>query len=72
MGVHEAKTHLSRIIEAAERGTETVIERRGVPVAVVVPFGDRSPRFGQGGPIVVHEDFDELPAEFADVFGAER
>ena len=35
--VHEAKTHLSRILERVEQGEEIVINRAGTPVAKVVP-----------------------------------
>ena len=31
--IHQAKTHLSRLIEAVERGEEVVISRRKTPVA---------------------------------------
>jgi prevent-host-death family protein len=34
--VHEAKTHLSRLIAEAERGKEIVIARGRVPVAKIV------------------------------------
>ncbi len=36
-GAFEAKTHLSRLLEEAERGTVTVVTRRGRPVAKLVP-----------------------------------
>jgi prevent-host-death family protein len=36
--MHDAKTHLSRIIERVERGEEIIIDRAGIPVAKVVPL----------------------------------
>ncbi len=33
----EAKTHLSQLVDAAERGEEVVIARNGLPVARIVP-----------------------------------
>jgi prevent-host-death family protein len=36
--IHDAKTHLSRIIERVERGEEIIIDRAGTPVAKVVPL----------------------------------
>lgn len=36
-GVHEAKTHLSRLLREVEAGTEVVILRGGKPVARLVP-----------------------------------
>lgn len=36
--VHEAKTHLSRILEQVATGEEVVISKAGMPVAKVVPL----------------------------------
>jgi len=38
VNMHQAKTHLSRYIEAAEKGQETVIARAGKAVAKIVPL----------------------------------
>jgi prevent-host-death family protein len=46
--VHDAKTHLSRIIERVERGEEVIIDRAGVPVAKVVPLVRRVNRTAVG------------------------
>ena len=40
VGVFEAKTSLSALLERVEHGEEVVITRRGVPVARLVPAGD--------------------------------
>jgi len=37
--IHEAKTHLSRLIEAAAAGEEIIIARAGKPVARLVRAG---------------------------------
>lgn len=37
VGVFEAKTHLSALLERVERGERVTITRRGTPVAVLVP-----------------------------------
>jgi prevent-host-death family protein len=37
VGMFEAKTHLSALIEEVERGNEITITRRGAPVARLVP-----------------------------------
>ena len=61
INVHEAKTHLSRLLERAEAGEEIVIARAGKPVARLVPYSTERPRrvFGRlRGQIVVHGDFD--------------
>jgi prevent-host-death family protein len=38
VNIHEAKTHLSRLIERVEAGEEIVIARAGRPVARLVTF----------------------------------
>jgi prevent-host-death family protein len=38
VNIHEAETHLSRLIERVEAGDEIVIARAGRPVARLVPF----------------------------------
>ncbi|MCX4770297.1 type II toxin-antitoxin system Phd/YefM family antitoxin [Streptomyces sp. NBC_01285] len=62
--VHEAKTHLSRILEQVATGEEVVISEAGEPVAKVVPLRARVNRPGRGslrGQIRIGDDFDELP-----------
>jgi prevent-host-death family protein len=71
VGVHEAKTHLSRLIEDVQAGEEVVITRRGEEVAALVPRRGRSPRrFGiDRGRYTVPDDFDEpLPADLLEAF----
>jgi prevent-host-death family protein len=65
VNVHEAKTHLSRLLEAVERGEEVVIARSGRPVARLVPArrpGERRPGTWKGR-MDISDDFDETPAE---------
>ncbi len=38
VNIHEAKTHLSRLLEQAEKGEEIVIARAGRPIAKLVPI----------------------------------
>jgi len=38
VNVHEAKTHLSRLLERVEHGEEIVIARAGTPVAVLTRY----------------------------------
>ncbi|MBB5913470.1 prevent-host-death family protein [Nocardia transvalensis] len=59
--IHEAKTHLSRIIERVEHGEEIVISRAGHPVAKVVPLVRRVDRTGRGslrGQLTLQGDWD--------------
>ena len=38
VNIHEAKTHLSRLLEAVERGDEIVIARAGQPIATLTAY----------------------------------
>jgi prevent-host-death family protein len=38
VNIHEAKTHLSRLLEVVERGEEVVIARAGQPVATLTAY----------------------------------
>lgn len=60
VNVHDAKTHLSRLLDRAAAGEEIVIGRAGKPVARLVPLAERSPRvFGAlAGQITIGDDFD--------------
>ena len=71
VNVHEAKTHLSKILERVERGEEVVIARHGQPVARVSPIGDEARIPGRlAGRIRIGKDFeDPLPPEIAVPFG---
>lgn len=42
----EAKTKLSKLVEAAERGEQVVLKRNGVPVAQIVPLHKTALPFG--------------------------
>jgi prevent-host-death family protein len=72
VGMHEAKSQLSRLVDLAERGEEVVIQRSGRPVARLVAVQRRRPvaeAFGVlRGEIELADDFDELPAEIAERF----
>lgn len=75
VNVHEAKTHLSRLLERVARGEEIAIARAGKPVAKLVPYrepqGPRAPGAWRGR-IRMAPDFDELPPEVAAAFRGER
>lgn len=66
VNVHEAKTHLSRLLERVAAGEEIVIARAGTPVARLVRFEkDRQRSLGlDAGRGTVAADFDgPLPDE---------
>lgn len=60
INIHEAKTHLSRLVEQAAAGKEIVIAKAGKPMARLVPMEStvRPKKFGQlKGKIKVSDDF---------------
>ena len=64
VNVHEAKTHLSRLLARVEAGEEITIARAGKPIAVLSPV-DRPRRRKPGNDrIIVHADFDAPILEF--------
>lgn len=72
--MHDAKTHLSRIIERVERGEEIIIDRAGTPVAKIVPLVRRVDRTAVGslaGQVDLSGDWDSprTNAEIAADFG---
>jgi prevent-host-death family protein len=74
--IHEAKTHLSRLIDRAEAGEEIVIARAGKPVVRLVayqeaPLPKRTPGFWKGK-VKISADFDDLPESLASAFRGEQ
>jgi prevent-host-death family protein len=72
--MHDAKTHLSRIIERVERGEEVIIDRAGTPVAKIIPLVRRANRTTVGslaGQLDLSGDWDspQTNAEIAADFG---
>jgi prevent-host-death family protein len=65
--VHEAKTHLSRLLKRVEAGESLLIKRGGTPVARLVPVepNPSERQWGQDeGKIWIADDFnDPLPPE---------
>ncbi|HSG40422.1 MAG TPA: type II toxin-antitoxin system Phd/YefM family antitoxin [Thermoanaerobaculia bacterium] len=71
VNIHEAKTHLSRLLLRVAGGEEIVIARAGKPVARLVPIEPKPQRvLGQDdGLFEVPEDFDApLPDEVLALF----
>jgi prevent-host-death family protein len=66
INIHEAKTHLSRLIERVQAGEEFVIAKAGKPAARLVPLAAETSPVKTGGlriPGGVPEDFDTMFAE---------
>jgi prevent-host-death family protein len=75
VNIHEAKTHLSRLVDRAAKGEPFVIAKAGKPMVKVVPFdaplGAEIRRIGfMEGAIEVPDDFDRMGAdEIEQLFG---
>jgi prevent-host-death family protein len=73
VGMHEAKTHFSKLVRRAVAGEEVIVARAGHPVAKIVgylpPSTPRTPGL-LAGQIVIKPGFDELPPGFDEAFGS--
>jgi prevent-host-death family protein len=72
VNIHEAKTHLSRLLVRVSRGEQITIAKAGKPVARLVPIPEPPKRRLPGidkGKIWMAPDFDEpLPEEILSEF----
>ena len=67
VNIHEAKTHLSRLVEEAARGGAFIIAKSGKPMVKVSPLSDEEVRPSQrlgfmASEISVPDDFDTMGA----------
>lgn len=75
INIHEAKTHLSRLVDAASKGEPFVIAKAGKPLvkvmAINAPEAGQLERLGfMAGQIAVPDDFDRMGAvEIEQLFG---
>ncbi len=61
VNIHEAKTHLSRLLDEVSRGEEVTIAKAGKPIARLVPVTVSRPTRTPGflrGKIHISDDFD--------------
>ena len=78
VNIHEAKTHLSRLVERAAKGEPFVIAKAGKPLVKVTaldaPADGQVRRLGfMAGEIAVPDDFDRMgSAEIEELFGGGR
>lgn len=74
--IHEAKTHLSALLEKAAGGEEFVIAKAGKPMVKVIPYEKTAkiPRVGfLKDQITIPNDFDRASeAEIAALFGEDQ
>jgi prevent-host-death family protein len=65
INIHEAKTHLSRLVEDAAHGNSFIIAKAGKPMVKVVPLADEAVSSNHktgfmAGEISVPDDFDRI------------
>ncbi|MGA2686747.1 MAG: type II toxin-antitoxin system prevent-host-death family antitoxin [Candidatus Korobacteraceae bacterium] len=68
VNIHQAKTHLSRLVEEAAQGEPFIIAKAGKPIVKVTPLsaptGAQVRRLGfMAGQIAVPDDFDQMGNE---------
>lgn len=65
VNVHEAKTHLSRLLERVHAGEEIILAKSGTPYARLVPIREETPirRSGRLSGHVGEAFFEPLPEE---------
>jgi prevent-host-death family protein len=67
VSVHEAKTHLSRLLERVAAGDEVIISKSGKPVARLIAITSERPKVVLGSDrnkVQIAPDFDEIPEDF--------
>lgn len=72
INIHQAKTHLSRLVGRVEAGEEITLARAGRPVARLVPYRARQEPRRPGlwkGRVSIGPDFDEPLPEFEGALG---
>jgi len=72
--VHEAKTHLSRLLREVETGETLIVARGGTPVAQLVPYHTKQRQFDGLPNLIVQMDatFDEPLDDFAPYMASEE
>jgi len=72
INIHEAKTHLSRLLEVVTEGEDVIIAKHGKPVAILSAFvEDNTPRKLGGsweGKVKMYKNFDEADDEIVESF----
>lgn len=67
VNIHEAKTHLSKLLQRVLNGEQIIIAKAGHPIAILSPYGDlpehRIPG-NDAGRVIIAPDFDDPLPEF--------
>lgn len=67
VNIHEAKTHLSRLLKRVQAGEEITIAKAGKPIAVLTAFRERRKSRVPGmdkGKVIIHPNYDDPIPEF--------
>lgn len=67
VNIHQAKTHLSKLLERVLQGEQIIIAKAGRPIALLMPIveapASRVPG-NDAGQVIITEDFDAPLPEF--------
>ena len=61
VNIHEAKTHLSKLLARVGNGEEVIISKAGKPIAKLVPIADKTKKRVPGsakGKVIMEKNFD--------------
>ena len=61
VNIHEAKTHLSKLLARVGNGEEVIISKAGKPIAKLVPIADKTKKRVPGsakGKAIIEKNFD--------------
>jgi prevent-host-death family protein len=65
VNIHEAKTHLSRLLQRVQAGEEITIAKAGKPIARLTAIRERPKRREPGRDrIIIHPNFDDPVPEW--------
>lgn len=71
VNIHEAKTHLSRLLERVQAGEEITIAKAGKPIATLSAIRQPPKRRVPGmdkGKVIMHDTFDDPLPELEEYF----
>lgn len=72
VNIHEAKTHLSKLLARVGNGEEVIISKAGKPIAKLVPIADKTKKRVPGsakGKVIIEKNFDApLPKHILKAF----
>ena len=70
VNTHEAKTHLSKLLERVKNGEQIIIAKAGKPIAIMSPYKNLPQKRIPGkyaGKVIITPNFDDPMPEFEDL-----